>query len=166
MLTSEPGVGTTVQVRLPLTLAIVPTLLVDAQDLPFALPLERVERTLQLDEQVVRSVAGRRMLVLDEAAIPLVDLADVLGYGPSYRRSHAVLVRSGERRFALEVDGLIGQRELVTRPLPDQLGRGTGLSGGAVLSSGEIAFVVDCDAVAATVGSGAGNATSPMAAAA
>jgi two-component system chemotaxis sensor kinase CheA len=151
VLGSELGVGTTAQVRLPLTLAIISALLVEACDLPFALPLERVERTFQLDDHVVRSIAGRRMLVLRDEAVPLIDLAASLGHGAATRGTHAVLVQGGDRRFALLVDALVGQRELVTRPLPDEVGRGGGFSGGAVLSDGEIALVVDCDAIAATV---------------
>jgi len=58
-----------------------------------------------------------------------------------------VVVRSGERRLALAVESLIGQRELVTRPLPPELGDRAALSGGALLSNGQIALVVDCDAV-------------------
>ena len=53
-----------------------------------------------------------------------------------------------ERRLALAVERLVGQRELVTRPLPAEVGDGAALSGGAVLSNGEIALIVDCDALA------------------
>lgn len=154
VLESEPGVGTTAQVRLPLTLAIIAALLVTARGVPFALPLDRVERTFRLSEQVVRSVAGGRVIVLREAAIPLVDLAEALGYGPAEERTHAVLIRGADRRFALEVESLEGQRELVTRPLPEEVAENAGLSGGAVLSNGEIALVVDCDAL---VGAAAGH---------
>jgi two-component system chemotaxis sensor kinase CheA len=148
VVTSELGAGTVAQVRLPLTLAIISALLVDARGLPFALPIERVERTIALREHTIRSVASRRMLVLNDGAVPLFDLAVELGYGASHDRTHAVLVRGAERRIALEVDSLVGQRELVTRPLPDEVGRAAALSGGAVLSNGEIALVVDCDALA------------------
>jgi two-component system chemotaxis sensor kinase CheA len=58
-----------------------------------------------------------------------------------------VIVRAGEQRLALSVARLVGQRELVTRPLPPELGSRTGVSGGAVLSNGDIALIVDCDAL-------------------
>jgi two-component system chemotaxis sensor kinase CheA len=148
VVTSEIGVGSVAQIRLPLTLAIISALLVEARELPFALPLERVERTLALADHTIRSVASQRMLVLRDGFIPLFDLAAELGYGGSHECTHAVIVRGTERRIALEVESLVGQRELVTRPLPDEVGRGVALSGGAVLSNGEIALVVDCDALA------------------
>ena len=148
VMTSEQGVGTTVQVRLPLTLAIMPALLVEAQTVPFAIPLERVERTVNLAEQTVRSVTGRRMLVLSDGVLPLIDLAAALGYEPAPEAAFVVIARGAEKRMALVVERLVGQRELVTRPLPAEAGSQSCLSGGAVLSDGTISLIVDCDALA------------------
>jgi two-component system chemotaxis sensor kinase CheA len=148
ILNSELGVGTTAQIRLPLTLAIMAALLVEAGGLPFAIPLDRVERTLRLADHTVRSVAGRRMLVQRDGVLPLLDAARTLGYASEEEPSHAVIVRGADQRLALGVSRLIGQRELVTRPLPSEIGEGACLSGGAVLSNGEIALIVDCDAMA------------------
>ncbi|HEY1370807.1 MAG TPA: chemotaxis protein CheA [Gaiellaceae bacterium] len=148
ILTSELGVGATAQIRLPLTLAIMAALLVEAGGLPFAIPLDRVERTLRLADHTVRSVAGRRMLVQRDGVLPLLDAARTLGYSSDEEPSHAVIVRASDQRLALGVSRLIGQRELVTRPLPSEIGAGACLSGGAVLSNGEIALIVDCDAIA------------------
>src|SRR5262249_44594950 len=119
---------------------------------PFAIPLERVERTLNLAQQTVRSVTGHRMLVLGDGVLPLVDLADALGYPPRGGGDYVVLVRAAERRVALVVDELVGQRELVTRPLPAAVGDDLALSGGAVLADGSIALIVDCDALAEQFG--------------
>jgi two-component system chemotaxis sensor kinase CheA len=151
-MTSEQGVGSTVQVRLPLTLAIVPALLVESHATPFAIPLERVERTVNVAEQTVRSVIGRRTLVLGDGVLPLIDLAEALGYAPAPAAGYVVIVRGAERRLALVVERLVGQRELVTRPLPAEVGGAGSLSGGAVLSNGEIALIVDCDALADACG--------------
>jgi two-component system, chemotaxis family, sensor kinase CheA len=148
VMTSEQGVGSTVQVRLPLTLAIVPALLVESHDTPFAIPLERVERTVNLAEQTVRSVIGRRTLVLNDGVLPLIDLAEALGYPPAPDAGYVVITRGADRRLALVLERLVGQRELVTRPLPAEVGDASSLSGGAVLSNGEIALIVDCDALA------------------
>jgi two-component system chemotaxis sensor kinase CheA len=159
VMTSELGVGTTVQVRLPLTLAIMPALLVEASAVPFAIPLERVERTVNLAEQTVRSVTGKRMLVLSDGVLPLIDLSEALGHEASPDASFVVIARGAERRLALVVEQLVGQRELVTRPLPAEAGSQTCLSGGAVLSDGTISLIVDCDALAET--GGAGRRTAP-----
>jgi two-component system, chemotaxis family, sensor kinase CheA len=160
VMTSEQGVGTTVQVRLPLTLAIMPALLVESQTVPFAIPLERVERTVNLAEQAVRSVTGRRMLVLSDGVLPLIDLAEALGYDPAPEAEFVVIARGAEQRMALVVERLVGQRELVTRPLPAEAGSQSCLSGGAVLSDGTISLIVDCDALAeARTGRGSGAAS-------
>jgi two-component system chemotaxis sensor kinase CheA len=148
VLTSEPGAGTTAQIRLPLTLAIMAALLVRAQGQPLAIPLDRVERTLRLADHGVRSVAGTPMLVLRDGVLPLVDLAEALGHGASTEATHAVIVGGAGQRLALAVSELVGQHELVTRPLPPEAADGVALSGAAVLSSGEIALIVDCDALA------------------
>lgn len=159
VMTSEKGVGTTVQVRLPLTLAIMPALLVESQSVPFAIPLERVERTVNLADQTVRSVTGKRMLVLTDGVLPLVDLAEALGYEAAPDASFVVIARGAERRLALVVEDLVGQRELVTRPLPAEAGSQSCLSGGAVLSDGTISLIVDCDALAEGGAGGRGAAT-------
>ena len=148
---SELGVGTTTHIRLPLTLAIAHTLLVETQGQPFVVQLDRVELTLKLEDYPVRSVAGRRMLVLRDEVLPVLDLAGALGYGESGAPAYGVAVRGADQRVVLAVDHLIGQRELVTRPLPDGLGARAALSGGAVLSNGQIALIVDCDALTAAV---------------
>jgi two-component system chemotaxis sensor kinase CheA len=149
-MTSELGQGTNVQIRLPLTLAIMPALLVEAGGTPLAIPLERVERTLNLAHQVVRSVTGNRMLVLSDGVLPLLELSQSLGYQTSGDGTYIVIARGDDRRLALVVDDLVGQRELVTRPLPAEVGDDLALSGGAVLADGSIALIVDCDELAET----------------
>jgi two-component system, chemotaxis family, sensor kinase CheA len=154
-LTSAFGRGTVAQIRLPLTLAIMAALLVEAGGEPYAIPLDRVERTLRLADQTVRFVAGQRMLVLRDGVLPLLDGAGALGGVPAEGADHAVIVRGQDRRLALTVTRLVGQRELVTRPLPSSVASTAAVSGGAVLSDGRIALIVDCDAVDPT---GAGRA--------
>jgi two-component system, chemotaxis family, sensor kinase CheA len=149
-LTSELGRGTMAQIRLPLTLAIMAALLVEAGGQPYAIPLDRVERTLRLADQTVRSVAGQRMLVLRDGVLPVLDGASALGGASSGDAEHAVIVRGNDRRLALAVTHLVGQRELVTRPLPADVADRAAVSGGAVLSDGRIALIVDCDAVDTT----------------
>ena len=152
LLTSELGQGTTAQIRLPLTLAIINALLVEVDNQPVAIPIERVERTVRLADHAVRSVAGDRMLVMSDGVLPIVDAADRFGNGGGPEPAHAVLVRGQDRRLAVSVSKLIGQRELVTRPLPADVAEQAGLSGGAVLSNGQIALIADCDALFETPG--------------
>jgi two-component system chemotaxis sensor kinase CheA len=146
-LTSVQGAGTTAEIRLPLTLAIMSALLVQSGGLPFALPLERVQRTVRLADHAVRSVAGRRMLVVGDRVLPIRDLGEAVGHAPAPGQDHAVIVRSAEADVALGCELLIGQRELVARALPAAVSERAALSGGAVLADGQIALIVDCDAL-------------------
>lgn len=149
LLESTLGSGTTAQIRLPLTLAIVSALQVDVAGAPFAIPLDRVERTLRLTPKMVSTVAGRRVLVLEDAVLPLLEGAQTFARDPDREHELVVIVRGQDRRLGLAVDELVGQRELVTRPLPNVVSDGEPVSGGAVLADGRIALIVDCDALAA-----------------
>jgi two-component system chemotaxis sensor kinase CheA len=88
------------------------------------------------------------MLVLGDGVLPLLELDSALGYPSGAPGAYVVIVRGADQRLALAVSHLVGQRELVTRPLPSEVGDGLALSGGAVLSDGSIALIVDCDALA------------------
>jgi two-component system, chemotaxis family, sensor kinase CheA len=147
LLHSELGQGTTAQVRLPLTLAIMAALLVEVGNRPFAVPIDRVERTVKLGDHTVRSVAGERMLVMRDGVLPLVDGGTRLSRETTPDADHAVIVRTAEARLALAVTKLVGQHELVTRPLPAEVAEHAALTGGAVLPDGQIALIVDCDAL-------------------
>jgi two-component system chemotaxis sensor kinase CheA len=147
-LNSEPGKGTCAEIRLPLTLAIMSALIVHVDGRPFAIPLDRIERIVRLPDHPVSSVAGQRMLVLSDGALPIVDGAQQYGGTRAEDPAYAVVVRGSGDRLAFAVDALDGQRELVTRPLPPEISEGSALSGAAVLSDGQIALIVDCDAVA------------------
>lgn len=149
ILDSVQGEGTLAQIRLPLTLAIVSALHVDIAGAPYAIPLDRVERTLRLSDQTVRYVAGSPMLVLADGVLQLLDGARAFGRHSSGEHQFVVIIRNREQRLALSVDDLIGQRELVTRPLPPVVSSGEPVSGGAALADSRIALIVDCDALGA-----------------
>jgi two-component system chemotaxis sensor kinase CheA len=147
LMTSEQGQGTAAQIRLPLTLAIMAALLVEADDRPFAIPLDRIERTVRLADHTVRSVAGSRMLVMRDGVLPIVDAAERFGGPAAPDAEYAVIVRAATGSLAVTVTTLFGQRELVTRPLPPEVAENSALSGAAVMSDGQIALIVDCDAL-------------------
>ncbi|HET9737822.1 MAG TPA: chemotaxis protein CheA [Solirubrobacteraceae bacterium] len=146
-MTSEAGRGTCTQIRLPLTLAIMAALLVEADGRPFAIPLDRIDRTVRLADHTVRSVAGSRLLVMHDAVLPILDAGERFGGAPAPEAAYAVVVRGATGPFAVTVTRLFGQRELVTRPLPAELAEGSALTGAAVMSDGQIALIVDCDAL-------------------
>ena len=138
-LVSTPGEGTTAQLRLPLTLASIAALLVTVDELPYAIPLDRVVRTVRLDAVEVRTVRGAPLLSLDGELLPLLDA------GPN--RDYAVALTAAGRRVALAVSALEGQRELVTRRLPRSVSPRASAAAGAVLPDGQVALVLDCDAL-------------------
>jgi two-component system chemotaxis sensor kinase CheA len=144
---SEVGQGTTAQIRLPLTLAIMAAMLVEIDGHPFAVPIDRVERTVCLADQTVRSVAGARMLVLRDGVVPIIDGGTRLARVPTPDADHGVIVRTADGRVVISVTRLVGQHELVTRPLPAAVAERAALAGGAVLADGQIALIVDCDAL-------------------
>jgi two-component system, chemotaxis family, sensor kinase CheA len=147
LMTSEHGQGTAAQIRLPLTLAIMAALLVEADSRPFAIPLDRIERTVRLADHIVRSVAGSRMLVMHDGVLPIVDAGERFGGAAAPDADYAVVVRAATGALAVTVTTLFGQRELVTRPLPPEVAENSALSGAAVMSDGQIALIVDCDAL-------------------
>lgn len=151
LMDSTPGQGTSAQIRLPLTLAIVSALQVDVAGAPFAIPIDRVERTLRLGDHTVRSIAGHRVLSLEDGVLPLLEGATTFGRPSIGEHDLIVIVRGADKRIGLTVDELVGQRELVTRPLPPIVSDGQPISGGAVLADGQIALIVDCDALASTL---------------
>jgi two-component system chemotaxis sensor kinase CheA len=158
---STLGKGTSAQIRLPLTLAIVSALQIDVAGAPFAIPLDRVERTLKLDEHNVRTIVGRRVLDLDSGVIPLLEGAETFERTSTGDHEVAVIVRGGDKRIGIAVDKLVGQRELVTRPLPQIILDGQPVSGGAVLADGQIALIIDCDALVSRLTASAGNSMHP-----
>lgn len=143
---SEFGSGTTTELRMPLTLAILPALVVRSSGDPYAIQLDRVDRTFKREEVQVTTTTGQPVAVFDDTAMPVVSLAEMFNR-PSDRETaqFMITVRSADRQLALLVDEMVGRRELVTRPVPDLVRRDSPVSGGAVLASGEIAFIVDCE---------------------
>jgi two-component system chemotaxis sensor kinase CheA len=122
-------------------------LLVEADGRAFAIPLDRIERTVRLADHTVRSAAGSRMLVMRDGVLPIVDASERYGGPPVPDAAYAVVVRGATGSLAVTVSTLFGQRELVTRPLPPEVAENSALSGAAVMSDGQIALIVDCDAV-------------------
>jgi two-component system chemotaxis sensor kinase CheA len=90
------------------------------------------------------------VLVLEDEALPLRRAADVFGRAAGdedHEDTHVVIVRGTEHSLALSVSRLVGQRELVTRPLPANVAHEAAVSGAAVLSNGDIVLLADCDAL-------------------
>lgn len=143
---SEKGRGTKLQIKVPLTLAILPTLMVLVGKQTFALPLTNVDEIFHLDLTRTSTVDGQLTIVVRNHAIPLFYLQDWLLRGERRARQskgHVVIVAVGNQQVGFVVDGLIGQEEVVIKPL-DQLLHGTpGMAGATITSDGGIALILD-----------------------
>jgi two-component system, chemotaxis family, sensor kinase CheA len=142
---SVEGEGTTVTLRLPLTLAIVRSLLARIGDETYAMPMTHVLETVELKPAIVRSLKGREVLVLRDEVLPLVRLRLLLGFdGPLPRGlEQVIVVELAERRAAVVVDALIGQQEIVVKQF-DGVQNGLSLFCGAtILGDGAPALILD-----------------------
>jgi len=142
---SVQGEGTTVTLRLPLTLAIVRSLLARIGDETYAVPLTHVRETVELEPSVVRSVQGREVLMLREEVLPVVRMRELVRHpGTALQElEQVIVVEMAERRAALVVDALIGQQEIVVKQF-DGVRDGLGVFGGAtILGDGAPALIFD-----------------------
>ena len=144
---SELGVGTILEIKVPLTLAILPTLMVIVGAQTFALPLAGVSEIFNLDLTKTNVVDGQLTIIVRKKAIPLFYLEHwlVKGTDRSQRKAkgHVVIVQIGTQQVGFVVDSLIGQEEVVIKPL-DALLQGTpGMAGATITSDGGIALIFD-----------------------
>lgn len=142
------GKGTRIDIKVPLTLAILPTLMVGVGEQPFALPLASVNEIFHLDLNKTNTVDGQLTIIVRDKAIPLFYLQDWLsnmtvGTNKDRGHGHVVIVQIGHQRIGFVVDTLIGQEEVVIKPL-DSLLQGTpGMAGATITSDGHIALILD-----------------------
>jgi two-component system chemotaxis sensor kinase CheA len=140
-----PGEGTTVTMRLPLTLAIVRSLLARIGEETYAVPMTHIRETVELVPSILRSVQGREVLMLREEVLPVMRMRQLMGFqGEAVRGlEQVVVVELAERRAALVVDALIGQQEIVVKQF-DGVRDGLSLFGGAtILGDGAPALIID-----------------------
>jgi two-component system chemotaxis sensor kinase CheA len=144
---SEIGVGTRIAIQVPLTLAIMPTLMVKLDKQSFALPLVSVNEIFNFDIKRTNVVDGQEVVIVRNKAIPLFYLKRWLV--PSYEGAlisnspHVVVVTVGSIRVGLVVDKLIGQEEVVIKPLGKMLHGTMGMAGATITGDGSIAIILD-----------------------
>ena len=142
---SVPDEGTTVTLRLPLTLAIVRSLLARIGDEIYAVPMTHVSETVELRPAIQRSVQGRDVLMLRDEVLPLVRLRSLVEFAgeAALGLEQVIVVELAERRAALVVDALIGQQEIVVKQF-DGVQSARSLFGGAtILGDGAPALILD-----------------------
>ncbi|MDY6941621.1 MAG: chemotaxis protein CheA [Pseudomonadota bacterium] len=144
---SELGKGTKLILRVPLTLAILPTLMIKVQGKPFALPLSNVEEILPLSELDMSVVDGQEVVMVRERPLPLMHLSECLGMERTpkgaHGDSHVVTIHVGNTRLGLSVDDVLGQEEVVIKPLGALLHGMSGYAGATITGDGYIALILD-----------------------
>ncbi|WP_205421432.1 chemotaxis protein CheA [Dechloromonas sp. HYN0024] len=138
---SEPGKGSVFIISLPLTLAILPVLLVLLGDQPFALPLSLVREILPIEQSKVQEVGGKETLVVRGEVLPVITLARLLGWPLERYPEYGVFMQTAERSFILAVDSFAGRDDAVIKSLEDF--RPKGVAGVTTLSNGQIVLILD-----------------------
>lgn len=141
---STPGLGTTFSITLPITLAIVEAVLVNAGGQEFAIPVSSVEEVVGVPEHEVQNVGGREAVVLRERTTSLVPLNAVLQLPrDEITDGPVVVVATATRRVAFRVGELIGQQEVVIKGLGSFLPRMRHVAGASILGDGRVVLVLD-----------------------
>ncbi|QIR26971.1 chemotaxis protein CheA [Kluyvera genomosp. 3] len=148
---SKQGAGTTIRILLPLTLAILDGMSVKVSEEVFILPLNAVMESLQPREEDLHPLAGgERVLEVRGEYLPLVELwkaFDVQGAKTEATQGIVVILQSAGRRYALLVDQLIGQHQVVVKNLESNYRKVPGISAATILGDGSVALIVDVSAL-------------------
>lgn len=144
---STPGKGTKFRIKIPLTLAIFPALLVRVGDDLYTIPLSLVEETIRIEQEEVTVIEGVEVIHLRDEPISLLPLPKLFNKRNQVQtdseRLYVVIVNKGKTQIGLIVDELIGQEEVVIKPLEDYLQENSGFSGATILGDGQISLILD-----------------------
>ncbi|WP_345252500.1 chemotaxis protein CheA, partial [Pigmentiphaga soli] len=138
---STPGMGSHIVVSLPLTLAILPVLMLKLIDQPYAIPLSAVREIISLKQEDLHSIGNGQALTIRGQVLPVLDLAALLGRHRQEPPSLAVVLAYGERQLVLGVDGFIGQDEVMIKPLEGI--RPKGVAGATLSGDGTLVLVLE-----------------------
>ncbi|KIH77366.1 CheA signal transduction histidine kinase [Geoalkalibacter ferrihydriticus] len=146
-ISSRLGEGTTMVITLPITLAIIKALIIRVMDKEFAIPITSVMETLMVERTSVRTIEGREVIELRQSTLPLLRLAKLFNYQPVADDGKGpffvVVVGMAEKRMGLVVDELLGQQDVVIKPLGNILSLVRGFAGAAELGNRKTILVLD-----------------------
>jgi two-component system chemotaxis sensor kinase CheA len=143
---SIPGQETRVRIKIPLTLAIIPALLVRVATELFTIPLSTVEETIKVKINDIERIEGNEVIYLRNQTIPLIRLSSLFNMPSTTVGGQAVfivIVSNGMNQMGLVVDAMLGQEEVVIKPLEDYLQESSGFSGATILGDGRISLILD-----------------------
>jgi two-component system chemotaxis sensor kinase CheA len=143
-LESKFGQGTTVTIKIPLTVAIMPAMMVDISGELYAVPLGNIHEIVRPETEEINTINGQQVMQLRDSVLPLVNMANQLhATGREDPPRFAVVVSQGEEKLALMVHALIGQQEVVIKPLDECFEDSTSVSGATVRDDGGVSLIVD-----------------------
>ncbi|ANA39248.1 MULTISPECIES: chemotaxis protein CheA [Geobacter] len=143
---SELGRGSEFILKLPLTLAIIQSLLVEVEDETYSLPLAAVLETLRVDEKEFHTIGGQEVLKLRDSVLPLMRLQRIFNIAPGERNRsscYVVVVGVAEKRVGLVVSRLLGQQEVAIKSLGKYLANLPGIAGSTILGDGRVTLIID-----------------------
>lgn len=141
---SNEGEGTTIEILIPLTVAIMPAMMVESDTDQYAIPLQSIVEIVRPEDASISSIQGQRVVRVRDAVLPLIDLRDRLGQAPlPPEERFAVIVKVGPQQVGLVVDRLIGQQEIVIKPLDDGYTHGGPFSGATIRDDGRVCLILD-----------------------
>lgn len=144
------GEGTTFSIQLPLTLSIISVMLVEVQSEKYAIPLSSIIETAIVKDEDILAAHNQKVIDFRGSVVPLINLTDFFDV-PKTRQQDAyhsiVIVRKGARMAGLVVDSFIGQQEIVLKSLGNYLTNVFAISGATILGDGQVALIVDCNAL-------------------
>ncbi len=149
-ITSSPGRGTSITLRIPLTLAIIQALLVRVGEQNMAVPLSAVQETFRIYSDEISSIEGFEMISLRQETLPLIRLGQIFrgtGADPNPEKLFVVRVKMQDMEAGLAVDRFLGQQEVVIKPLAEYMTDEPGISGATILGDGTIALILDIPSV-------------------
>ncbi|MCH1623763.1 chemotaxis protein CheA [Ferdinandcohnia quinoae] len=149
-ITSTEGRGSTFSIQLPLTLSIISVMLVEIQAEKYAIPLSSIIETAIVKKEDIMHAHNQKVIDFRGKVVPLVylkDTFDVPVQKPEDEYSSVVIVKKGENTAGLVVDSFIGQQEVVLKSLGNYLSSVFAISGATILGDGQVALIVDCNAL-------------------
>jgi len=145
-LDSQKGAGTTIIIKLPLTLAIIQGLLVESDKEIFILPLSSVHETIKTDHAEIHYVNQKPVFKLREEVIPLINMDIIHSKASGFtlrEKPYIIVVGLADRKLGINIDRFLGQEEVVIKSLGQYLGNAEGVAGATILGDGRIRLIVD-----------------------
>ena len=153
---TEPELGTSVLITMPLTLAIIPALMVTVDRQQFAIPQVHIAEHVSLstqDQELIQTTGGAQVFPRREHILPLIRLHEVIGLTPPDTKPRDILVLDlGKKRFGLAVDRVLDTEEIVIKPLSRHFAKTKCFSGATILGNGQVALVLDTAGIVGTLG--------------